>query len=197
VEQVADALVKLKHPSGGYVPDLERFSGPEGKVLVGEAFTVEVRLTCFPVSPFMDTDILAHSDGRRKGQRSAEARGALCAFVSLAKRSRAAVPAASRPDPARLLMPYHDRSMRQTQTASCSSRRQLVRASRTPPRRAPGGLTLRVRTADTKSASLGGLLATALQRKGVRGVVTSGRCRDLAELRALDFPVRSRVLSLL
>jgi len=41
--QLADALVKLKHPSGGYIPDLERFSGAEGKALVGEVFTVEVR----------------------------------------------------------------------------------------------------------------------------------------------------------
>ncbi|BGP23020.1 hypothetical protein JCM10295v2_001913 [Rhodotorula toruloides] len=49
----------------------------------------------------------------------------------------------------------------------------------------------------TKSASLGGLLATALNKKGVRGVVTSGRCRDLAELRALDFPVFARGHSIL
>lgn len=51
-------------------------------------------------------------------------------------------------------------------------------------------LTLANPASDARSASLGGLLATALHKKGVRGVVTSGRCRDLAELRALDFPVR-------
>ncbi|GAA5913136.1 hypothetical protein JCM6882_005798 [Rhodosporidiobolus microsporus] len=48
-----------------------------------------------------------------------------------------------------------------------------------------------------KSASLGGLLATALQVKGVKGFVTSGRVRDLAELRDLDFPVFARGHSIL
>jgi regulator of RNase E activity RraA len=46
-----------------------------------------------------------------------------------------------------------------------------------------------LRCTDVKNASLGGLLATALAVKGVKGFVTSGRCRDLAELRALEFPV--------
>ncbi|TNY17035.1 ribonuclease E inhibitor RraA/Dimethylmenaquinone methyltransferase [Rhodotorula diobovata] len=121
--EVADALVKLKHPSGGYVPDLERFSGPEGKVLVGEAFTVEM------------------VDGRDNEAPKLEGH-----FVDAADAD------------------------------------SIVFIS-TP--------------AHTKSASLGGLLATALQRKGVRGVVTSGRCRDLAELRALDFPVFARGHSVL
>jgi hypothetical protein len=43
--QIADALVKLKQPNGGYVPDLERFSGSEKENLVGEVFTVEVSCT--------------------------------------------------------------------------------------------------------------------------------------------------------
>jgi len=41
-EQISDALVKLGNATGGYVPDIERFSGEEGKTVVGEAFTVEV-----------------------------------------------------------------------------------------------------------------------------------------------------------
>lgn len=43
---------------------------------------------------------------------------------------------------------------------------------------------------------LGGLLATALAVKNVRGVVIDGRCRDLAELRA-SLPVRSFIVYLM
>ncbi|BGP46279.1 hypothetical protein JCM10450v2_002121 [Rhodotorula kratochvilovae] len=121
--EVADALVKLKHPTGGYVPDLERFSGAEGKPLVGEVFTVEL------------------VDGRNTEAPKLEGH-----FVDLATTDS-------------------------------------ILFISTPPH--------------TKSASLGGLLATALHRKGVRGVVTSGRCRDLAELRELDFPVFARGHSIL
>ncbi|BGP30296.1 hypothetical protein JCM10296v2_002050 [Rhodotorula toruloides] len=113
--EIADALVKMKHPSGGYVPDLERFSGSEKEILVGEVFTVEM------------------VDGRDTEAAKLEGH-----FVDEAT-----------PDSVLFIS--------------------------TPPH--------------AKSASLGGLLATALHKKGVRGVVTSGRCRDLAELRALDFPV--------
>lgn len=41
------------------------------------------------------------------------------------------------------------------------------------------------------SAFLGGLLATALAVKKVTGVLLDGRCRDLAELRALPLPVNN------
>ncbi|KAJ8295631.1 4-hydroxy-4-methyl-2-oxoglutarate aldolase [Rhodotorula toruloides] len=121
--EIADALVKLKHPSGGYVPDLERFSGSEKGNLVGEVFTVEM------------------VDGRATDAPKLEGH-----FVDQAT-----------PD--------------------------TVLFISTPPH--------------ARSASLGGLLATALHKKGVRGVVTSGRCRDLAELRALDFPVFARGHSIL
>ncbi|GAA5914109.1 hypothetical protein JCM8208_005144 [Rhodotorula glutinis] len=121
--EVADALVKLKHPSGGYVADLERFSGPEGKVLVGEVFTVEL------------------VDGRNTESPKLDGH-----FIDLAE---------------------------------------------------PDSVLFISTPAHTKSASLGGLLATALHKKGVRGVVTSGRCRDLAELRDLDFPVYARGHSIL
>lgn len=43
--------------------------------------------------------------------------------------------------------------------------------------------------ADVKNASFGGLLGTAASVKGVRGVIVDGRCRDLAELRALNLKV--------
>ncbi|BGO97916.1 4-hydroxy-4-methyl-2-oxoglutarate aldolase [Rhodotorula toruloides] len=121
--EIADALVKLKHPTGGYVPDLERFSGSEEGNLVGEVFTVEM------------------VDGRDTEAPKLEGH-----FVDEAT-----------PDTVLFIL--------------------------TPPH--------------AKSASLGGLLATALHKKGVRGVVTSGRCRDLAELRALDFPVFARGHSIL
>ncbi|GAA5933299.1 hypothetical protein JCM3775_002600 [Rhodotorula graminis] len=121
--EVADALVKLKHPSGGYIPDLDRFSGSEGTVLVGEVFTVELVDGQDTESPKLD----GH-------------------FVDLAE---------------------------------------------------PDSVLFISTPAHSKSASLGGLLATALQKKGVRGVVTSGRCRDLAELRDLDFLVFARGHSIL
>ncbi|GAA5882577.1 hypothetical protein JCM16303_002052 [Sporobolomyces ruberrimus] len=46
--------------------------------------------------------------------------------------------------------------------------------------------------AHLKNACLGGLLATSLSHKGVKGVIIAGRCRDLAELRALELPVYAR-----
>ncbi|GAA6058451.1 hypothetical protein JCM3770_005085 [Rhodotorula araucariae] len=121
--EVADALVKLKHATGGYVPDLERFSGEEGNALVGEVFTVEL------------------VDGRD---------------TNAPKLDGHFVDAATADSIVFISTPTH-----------------------------------------TKSASLGGLLAAALRRKGVRGVVTSGRCRDLAELRDLNFPVFARGHSIL
>ncbi|KAH9485566.1 4-hydroxy-4-methyl-2-oxoglutarate aldolase [Psilocybe cubensis] len=45
---------------------------------------------------------------------------------------------------------------------------------------------------EAKSAVWGGLMTAGAQARGVTGVVISGRCRDLAEHRALGFPVFSR-----
>lgn len=42
LRQIADALVKLSNPSGGFLTDLDLYSGETGKPLVAEAFTVEV-----------------------------------------------------------------------------------------------------------------------------------------------------------
>ncbi|GAA6060971.1 hypothetical protein JCM10212_006553 [Sporobolomyces blumeae] len=56
----------------------------------------------------------------------------------------------------------------------------------------PGSVVFISGPSRTKSAFLGGLLATALSRKGVKGVMISGRCRDLAELRQLNLPVYAR-----
>jgi 4-hydroxy-4-methyl-2-oxoglutarate aldolase len=44
---------------------------------------------------------------------------------------------------------------------------------------------------------LGELIATALQTRGVRGFVVDAGCRDVAELRRMQFPVWSRYVSAL
>ncbi|GAA5888970.1 hypothetical protein JCM5296_002760 [Sporobolomyces johnsonii] len=116
--EISDALIKLGHPTGGFVPDLERFSGEEGARVVGEAFTVEMVDTRDKEAPKLEEH-----------------------FIDLAT-----------PDSVVFIStPHH-----------------------------------------IKSASLGGLLATSLHHKGVKGVMISGRCRDLAELRALGLPVFAR-----
>ena len=44
--------------------------------------------------------------------------------------------------------------------------------------------------ADLKNACWGGLLTTRAKHSGVTGVVIDGRCRDLAEHREAQYPVR-------
>ena len=52
-------------------------------------------------------------------------------------------------------------------------------------------------TAPSEGGYLGELLATALQVRGVRGFVVDAGCRDVAELRRMQFPVWSRWVSAL
>ncbi len=55
----------------------------------------------------------------------------------------------------------------------------------------PGDMLVVTTTSDSTDGMFGELFATALQRRGVRGVVTTSGIRDLAELRAMNFPAWS------
>jgi 4-hydroxy-4-methyl-2-oxoglutarate aldolase len=53
----------------------------------------------------------------------------------------------------------------------------------------PGDVLVVTTTSPSSDGAFGELLATALQQRGVRGLVTTGGVRDVAELHAMAFPV--------
>ncbi|MGH2598931.1 MAG: RraA family protein, partial [Dehalococcoidia bacterium] len=54
---------------------------------------------------------------------------------------------------------------------------------------APGDVIVIDHQGREDAAGWGGILSTAAQHRGVRGVIVDGACRDVDEARALGFPV--------
>jgi len=59
----------------------------------------------------------------------------------------------------------------------------------------PGDILVVTTTSPSSDGSFGELLGTSLQQRGVRGLVTTGGVRDVAELHAMGFPVFSAAVS--
>ena len=59
----------------------------------------------------------------------------------------------------------------------------------------PGDLLVVTTTSPSADGAFGELLATSLRHRGVRGLVTTGGVRDVAELHAMNFPVFSAAVS--
>ena len=59
----------------------------------------------------------------------------------------------------------------------------------------PGDLLVVTTTSPSSDGAFGELLATSLAHRGVRGLVTTGGVRDVAELGAMGFPVFSAAVS--
>ena len=59
----------------------------------------------------------------------------------------------------------------------------------------PGDVMVVTTTSASRDGAFGELLATSLRHRGVRGLVTTGGVRDVAELQAMSFPVFSTAVS--
>jgi 4-hydroxy-4-methyl-2-oxoglutarate aldolase len=59
----------------------------------------------------------------------------------------------------------------------------------------PGDVVVAACSADNTDGFFGDLLATSFQARGARGLIIDGGCRDIKELKTMDFPVWSRAIS--
>jgi 4-hydroxy-4-methyl-2-oxoglutarate aldolase len=59
----------------------------------------------------------------------------------------------------------------------------------------PGDVVVAACSADNTDGFFGDLLGTSFQARGARGLIIDGGCRDIKELKDMDFPVWSRAIS--